>query len=383
MLEKKRIGIFVNTLSHGGAERVASILGNQLQQEFAVTIILLYRVINYPIDSNVKIEVIFSSKGFMGRVNDFLLSPFILYRILLRNRIHCLLLFLYRPTFLALLTKYILRWKGKIIISERTYTLSHYNPKTLRGRIGLWLIKVFYNKADLILPNSKLTAHSLKVNIGVTVPIEVIYNPISSPKRPREKHNDTSIELLNVGNFYEYKNHEMLIKALSSLKNINWHLNLVGVGPLKTKLIQLCENLDIMEKVTFHGKVDSYLFYPKADVFISTSSIEGFPNALVEAMAHGIPVISTDCKSGPREILCPKSDFKMILSENDPPEFVENGILVPVNNANVLSQTLNKLVTNTKMMRYYEQRSVLRSSDFSLNKIINQYKSIINETIKK
>jgi N-acetylgalactosamine-N,N'-diacetylbacillosaminyl-diphospho-undecaprenol 4-alpha-N-acetylgalactosaminyltransferase len=381
--EKKRLGIFINSLGSGGAERVASILANQLHEEFVVTIILLNRVISYPLDANVNIEVIFSSNGFLGKIKDLLFSPFKLDKVLRKNNIQSLLVFLYRPAFLSVITKRILRWKGVILISERTYTLSHYNPKTIKGRIGLWLIKAFYNEADLILPNSKLTAHSLKEDIGIVAPIQVIYNPIISPQSHSEYYSDGPIEVLNVGNFYDYKNHEMLLKALAASNTVNWHLNLVGTGPLKTKLLKLSDELKIRDKVAFHGRADSYLFYPKADVYISTSSIEGFPNALVEAMAHGLPVIATDCKSGPREILCPKSDFRKLLNENDQPEYAEYGILVPINNARVLSLAFNKFVADATMIRHYKKRSVLRASDFSYHQIINQFKTVINDTICK
>lgn len=386
---KKRLGIFINSLNDGGAERVASILANQLIDDFEVTLILLDGVISYNLDTKIKIEVLFSDRSYLAKIREFILSPIKLYQVLRKNRIQTLLVFLYKPAFLSLFTKLIVRWPGAIIVSERTYTKSHYNAKTLYGRIGLKLIKLLYNKAEIIIPNSKLTAYCLKEEIGITVPIKVIYNPITSPKEPVEnnlkKYQNIiePIKILNVGNLYDYKNQEILLRALARLKIDKWQLNIVGSGPLKIKLLGICEELKISDKVTFNGKVDSYLFYPESDVFVSTSIIEGFPNALVEAMAHGLPVISTDCKSGPREILSPNSDFTFQLIETDEAEFAEYGILVPINNSGQLAKAINLLLNDLELINNYHKKSLMRASDFSFSQVIKQFKNVINDTIEK
>jgi glycosyltransferase involved in cell wall biosynthesis len=381
-MTRRNLGFFINSLSHGGAERVVSILANSLVNDFDVTVILLSNKINFPIDSRINIIVLFQSKNVWLNLFSVLISPIKLFFTLKKNKIETLLVYLYRPSFLAIITKVLLRWKGKLIISERTYTLSHYDKTKLKGKIGIFLIKMLYNRADLIIPNSKLTALSLKQDIGIKTPITVIYNPITAPSKVIRKIVKDRIDIINVGNLYEYKNHEMLLRALSSIEDVDWHLHLVGSGPSLVKLKKIAYNLRISEKISFLGKVDSYEYYSKADIFISTSSIEGFPNALVEAMAHGLPVFSTDCKSGPREILSPTSDFSKLLDYNDESEFAEYGILVPQNNYVKLAKALNTFINNQKYsQKKYSEKALERSQDFSISKITHQYKILINDII--
>jgi N-acetylgalactosamine-N,N'-diacetylbacillosaminyl-diphospho-undecaprenol 4-alpha-N-acetylgalactosaminyltransferase len=378
------LGIFINSLNRGGAERVVSILANELILNSNITIILLNDSINFQLDKRINIVNLIPNGNIFTKFAFLIFSPFYLHQILKINQINTLLVFLYKPAFLSVFTRMVFQWNGKIIISERTYTLAHYNPFSIKGKLGLFLIKYFYNKADLILPNSKLTGFALKEKLNINTPIKIIYNPIYLPEKLIFKDEFPKVvQILSVGNFFSYKNHELLIRSLEYLDFKNWHLNLIGNGPLRNYLMDLTKELNIQEKVSFLGSVDSKLFYSNSDIFVLPSLIEGFPNALVEAMSFGLPVISTDCRSGPREILCPNTDFRVQLLEDCDPEYGEFGILVPCSNFTVLSQALMRLLSERQLFKFYINQSLQRAKDFSHNKILKEFKLTINDTFHK
>ena len=117
--------------------------------------------------------------------------------------------------------------------------------------------------------------------------------------------NDDFKTILAVGRLHEQKNFELLINAFSlTLQHIDARLIILGEGERRNELENLVEKLKIAHSVSMPGWVDNpYSFMAKSDVFVSSSNFEGFPRALTEAMICGCPVVSTDCPSGPREIL--------------------------------------------------------------------------------
>jgi glycosyltransferase involved in cell wall biosynthesis len=131
--------------------------------------------------------------------------------------------------------------------------------------------------------------------------------------------------LISVGKFKAQKNHPLLLRAFARLSRPDARLMLVGSGDGEPALRQLAAELGVAERVIFAGfKADPTPFYATSDLFVLASDYEGFGNVIVEALRCGVPVVATDCRSGPREIL---DDGKY-------------GRLVPVGDADALAEAM-------------------------------------------
>lgn len=167
--------------------------------------------------------------------------------------------------------------------------------------------------------------------------------------------------VLSVGRLTPQKDFEALIKAFHVVVN-KWYsacsLVIVGEGPERRGLESLIENLGLRDKVHLLGWIDNpYPLYKASDVFVLSSRFEGLPNVILEALAFGLPVVSTDCESGPREILVDKY----------------LGELVPVGDLDSLAQAMRDALHKNKDPR----RSEYISERFAPSAIVHMYERAI------
>lgn len=176
-------------------------------------------------------------------------------------------------------------------------------------------LRWIFSRADLIIANSKGVANDvIKIGKIPAEKVKVLPNPTIVPemfKLGEEKieHewflNKDSYIILGAGGFRKSKDFPTLVKAFFLLqKEVSARLVILGQGRQKKKIEGLIEYFGIKDKVWLPGHEDNpYKFMAKSDLFVLTSLWEGCPNVLIEALAFGTPVVSTDCPSGPREIL--------------------------------------------------------------------------------
>ena len=142
----------------------------------------------------------------------------------------------------------------------------------------------------------------------------------------------------------------------------------MGEGREREKLEMIVKQLNISDNVYFAGlQKNSYKFMARADVFVLSSMLEGLPNALVEAIICGVPVVSTDCKSGPNEVI---NDGK-------------NGFLVPVGDEKALAEAILKLLNSRELRERFSseaRKKVLQQ--FSFEKTIGGYENIFEQVSK-
>jgi N-acetylgalactosamine-N,N'-diacetylbacillosaminyl-diphospho-undecaprenol 4-alpha-N-acetylgalactosaminyltransferase len=179
-----------------------------------------------------------------------------------------------------------------------------------------------------------------------------------------------------MGRLVKSKGCEDLIVSFSQLKTEH-HLVILGQGPDLEKLRKLALNKGVAEKVHFYGFLKNpYPVILKAEVYVLPSYLEGFPNALVEAMALSRPVLSTNCKDGPIDILVHNGN----INKGEAVE-AEYGIMVNTGDTTGIYKGLEKLLASLKVKEHYSKKSLERAKEFSQENFYIEFKNIISTNI--
>lgn len=373
-----KIAVFIYSLGGGGAERVVSQLIPYLENNgFDVYLVLMNNTCVYPFETKNKPFFLENSKTTESNVLKFLKIPFLAYKyhiFLKKNKINKSFSFLTRPGFISVLTKWFNK-KRTIIISERSNSSLQYGNHNLQSWINNFLIKELYPKADLIIANSNGNAQDLITNYNVPrYKITTIYNPISLEAifaiEPKKDFFDTNyFNLVSVGRLDNGKNHQLLIKSFEFFKLQKLRLYIFGDGILKTELEKTIQDLKLENRVFLMGfESNPYKYLKAADLFVFSSNHEGFPNVILEAMACELPIVSTNCPSGPNEIFKVNTDYDF--SDNVVTDY---GILVPRNNIRKMVEAINHLMQNKKYYQNCKTQVVKRVADFEVNKILEKF----------
>ena len=200
------------------------------------------------------------------------------------------------------------------------------------------------------------------------------FSKYNKEKYNKEKNEDFSF--INVGRFEPQKNHFLLIEAFKKI-NSDVKLYLIGDGYLREELEKKVKNANLEEKVIFLGRQKNvFNFLSKANCFVLSSNYEGFPNVLIEALACELPIISSDCPSGPREILAPNTDFT---KQTKDIEFAEYGILTPIGDVDKLADAMKKIYEDKNIRYEASKKAIKRAKDFEIEKIIKEWENIIEK----
>jgi len=274
--------------------------------------------------------------------------------------------------------------KTKIIISERStfsrlasHSARKLSHKLIARFVFPLLMRALYPKADAIVCVSNGVADDLIKIVGNLRNIKVIYNPVARPDVIRLSKDSVEHEwfldkkvpvILAVGRFTKAKDYPTLLRAFSIVQNeTDARLVILGKGEEKEKILSLIKSLGIEKNTALLGfQENPYKYMSKATVFVLSSTLEGFPNVLVEAMACGAPVVATNCESGPCEIIINR----------------ESGILVPVGQEKELSEAINYILKNENFRKKISANGLARAEFFSFNKGIAEYKNLFNELLK-
>jgi glycosyltransferase involved in cell wall biosynthesis len=254
----------------------------------------------------------------------------------------------------------------RIVVSERTNLSMMIQQSTKwRWRFALPLIRKFYPKADLIVAVSNGVADDFSSCTGLSREgIITIYNPtltnhIKAQSILPVSHpwfgTDKIPVILGVGRLAPSKDFPTLLKAFAHIHRKHpARLLILGEGRKRAQLEALASELGIVEDVSFPGfEPNPYAFMARASVFVLSSAWEGLPNALIEALACGCPVVSTNCPSGPQEILG-NGEF---------------GPLVPVGDDRALAEA----ILHTMEHPPNAERLQARAAEFDIHTITEQY----------
>ncbi len=201
-------------------------------------------------------------------------------------------------------------WNSFVLLSMLfkkypVYVSDRSQPNKSLGKFHDRLRKWLYPKSAGVILQTE-TAKLIYQEKFKTLNIEVIGNPIREIEATVDGERENQI--LMVGRLIKTKHQDRLIRIFASLKNKDWKLVLVGYDHLKQSnmenLKKLAEDMGVADQVIFAGKQSEVeKFYLKSKIFAFTSSSEGFPNAIGEAMAAGLPVVAYDCDAGPSEMI--------------------------------------------------------------------------------
>jgi len=264
---------------------------------------------------------------------------------------------------------------SKLVISEHNSPLSggyseQDTERNMKNQLLYWSEKYLYPKADHIVAVSNGTANELsKVAEIPRDCIDVVYNPVITPEIMEKAkvdidhnwfNNESTPVVLSVGSLSSRKDYSTLVRSFKLIREERDDAKLVIVGRdggKRAELDNLTQSLGLSDVIEMPGYVENpFAYMANADVFVLSSVWEGFGNVLVEAMACGCPVVSTDCPSGPSEIL---SDGRY-------------GPLTPIRDP----ESLKKAVLWTLENPLDKESLQNRAYDFSLDKSINYYEKI-------
>lgn len=368
--------IITATMKKGGAERVISLLLKEWckNKKIKIFLILMENGIEYDIPSSITPLVL--SDLNKTNLRKFLELPLVSWRVakfIRDNSIDLAISFLYRPNYVNLMVNFLFKTKHKVIINVRSAT-SRYLREGLLGRINIFLVRALFNKADLIISNSNGVENDLSKILNINTQKKVIYNPVDIDHinlckniidDTKYKFNINKKYIISMGRLIPLKRNMDLIDAFNFCQKKHTQIKLIflGDGQLRNDLENYCIKLKIEDKVTFLGNVSNPFYYlSRSDLFVHSSEIEGFPNALIEAMACSLPVISSNCISGPDEIL-----------DNG-----KYGMLYKVGDVSALASKIDNLLSCSKSMSYYSNMSTIRSKNFNIENILPEYTKLIN-----
>ncbi len=182
-------------------------------------------------------------------------------------------------------------------------SLNYFNNKFL-FLLKIFVKLFFYQFSSFVVSNSLSSTNFFKKYIFDSKKCLTIYNPIKFKNNFKKFKRNKNL-LLSIGRLHKQKNYDCLIKAMAivSKQKKNIKLIIMGKGQEREKLIQLSKKLNLEKKIQFLNFKNPNKFYKKCGIFVLSSFFEGLPNVLLESMSYGLPIVSTNCYSGPKEIL--------------------------------------------------------------------------------
>ncbi|NHJ25038.1 MAG: glycosyltransferase [Candidatus Lokiarchaeota archaeon] len=336
---KPKILIIIPNLDlSGGAEKSASILSNLLADDGYEIYVLTFYYCSQMHKTKGKFYCLYEKgngeKKFVLKalfhVKKLFLRTIVINGICKENAVNTIFAFMEDASFTSLLTKILFRLKQKVVISIRT------NPEAY-GKTNRMMMKL-YPRANKIVSVSNGVKESLVQKgisrskiITIYNPIEISKNKLMSNTRIKNFPEDiflNSFVFLNIGRLDRPKGQWYLIRSFKKVVEnySNAKLIIIGIGPLMKDLTNLIRESGLENSVYILGSIPNVFPYLKnADCFVFTSLWEGFPNVLLEALSMGLPIISSDCHFGPREILAPELN---LFDRVEYPYYTTYGVLI-------------------------------------------------------
>ncbi len=387
----KNIAIIITKLNGGGAERCASNLSIELSKKYNVKLIVFDATnITYPYDGELIDLNVKDSRGMLNKVIGVFKRVKKVRVIKKKHKIDCAISLLDGPNIVNVLSS----CGEKTIVSVRNM-LSHEPMSALRKK----LIKYASIHSDTTVSLSEMVKYDLVNYFGISKDkITTIYNhcdaellrKLSEDSPSDIKIDPNKINFVTMGRLNKQKGQWHLIRAFQNvLEEIpNAHLYIMGEGELEQQLKNLISELHLENSITMTGYIKNpHGLYNQCEIFVFPSLFEGLGNVLLEALAFDMPIISSDCEAGPREILAPNTDLQTKATNM---ELAEYGVLVPVCDGEHCNSTdpLTKqekcmanamiyLHRNTEIRNAYQNKAKDRMKMFDKQLIMREWEKVI------
>jgi glycosyltransferase involved in cell wall biosynthesis len=356
-----KIMFYINVLTKGGAERVMLSLAQQFQAKgYEVLLVTSYRDLDeYEIPDNIRVCALERERIVQSRIRRNLTRIRKLRKLCRQEKPDVLISFLQEPNFRSICAAIGLPIKN--VISVRNDPNMEYAGKIGRF-VGKWILPtadgcVFQTKEAMRWFPKRLQQKSILIPNAVA---DVFYE---TPRKLRPN------DIVSVGRLSAQKNHALLIEAFGDIADRfpETNLRIYGTGDLEDELRNRIDRLNLNDRIFLMGTTDHVEeVLAGAKVFVLPSNYEGMPNALMEALAMGVPSIAADCPcGGPRMLIRDK----------------ENGFLFPVGDRRALAELLAELLSDEEKREHVGEAARVRAKEFHPQKVFTIWEDYITKIV--
>ncbi|TXH69278.1 MAG: glycosyltransferase family 4 protein [Thiothrix sp.] len=356
MIANKKIAFVIHSLGRGGAEKVVSELSIYWRNKgYSVTLILFENEVGYPIGGELINLNLPSGDGFFERVFILLKRAWHLKKVYAKQQFDLIIAVMETASF------------PSIMVNSQTIASNHCNPSLYFSQAEWKLAASLFPKAKKVVCVSEIAKQAFQSRLPSETPLTTIYNPVDfvsladfSTKSPSIKIEEKYI--IAVGRLEPQKRIDRLLNAYADSKlSHEAKLLILGEGSLRPQLEQQIKNLGLVGQVLMPGNIENpHPNIARAEFLVLASDHEGFPMVLIEALAIGKPVVSTDCATGPNEII----------------QHGQNGLLVPVENTLALRDALDELYFNQPLHQYLSHNAAASVRHLSVDTIAAQWEAL-------
>ncbi|MGC2064386.1 MAG: glycosyltransferase [Thermodesulfovibrionales bacterium] len=383
MTRKISLMIVIHGLQGGGAERVlVNLLKGLSRTEFSITLVLYEGICEYPLPENVQLRVlgIPAGRNLLSLGAGFLRKILALSGLIRAERPDIVFSLLSSTNAAAILAAKLAGTGARVLVSEHTCPSVNLANERF-GNITARVITLLYPRANRIIAVSQGIKDDLIKYFGAGGDaITVVYNPFDLDeirKLGREKvdhpwfiqsvRQDIPL-IISAGRLTRQKGYSFLLRAFVRVKkSAPSRLVILGEGEDRASLEKLASDLGIAADVSFPGfQENPFAYMAGATVFTLSSLYEGFGNVLVEAMALGIPVVSTSCPSGPDEIILEG----------------RNGLLVPPGDEDALAAAILRVLSDSELRGILSDGGRERAESFAVSRISDEYSRIFKQIVQ-
>jgi glycosyltransferase involved in cell wall biosynthesis len=357
MLNKKKILFFAPSIEEGGVEKNLFIVSNFIANYKNYKVYVLTANKNKKKFFNKKIDFISPTSNYWSNKPRIFKTLICLKILFFKVKFDEILIFSFQSNLFAILFAKILKFK--IIIRSNTDPTGY-----ISNILKKILFKLILSKANAVVVNSSEFKNNLKKKLNIKS--ELIYNPFQINKLKKKIiSKNKSLNIVNIGRLTDQKNQITLLKAINLIKNkFSIHCVIIGKGKNSLYLRNYIKDNNLEKNVELLGyKENPWKYAKQFDIFVLTSKYEGLPNVLLEAINENKIIVSTDCPSGPKEIL-----------NNN-----KGGFIFPVNDHIKLANILKYIYCNKnkalKKNRFAKKK--LLKFNYKIN--LEKYKDIINK----